>query len=117
MSGSAQVIANMAKWYGLKKAGIEGMGRVAGANMVNYARKQVVEEHVWEVQTGAAHGGLNAGAFWQNPFCLIIYLAHAVSYGVYLELANDGKHAVLEPTVNKFAPTIHKNAKRIMGVP
>ena len=41
------------------------------------------------------------------------FIAHAVEYGVYLELANDGKHQALRPTVNNFAIRYYTDAKRI----
>lgn len=32
------------------------------------------------------------------------FIAHAVEYGIYLELANDRKHEALRPTINKWGP-------------
>lgn len=111
MSGSAQVIANMYKWANMQKAGLDGMAKVAAANMQNWAR----ENRPWNDDTGNARAGLNGGSFWANPYILLIYIAHSMEYGVYLELANDSKNEILRPTAEKFAPQIHENAKKIMG--
>ena len=110
MSGSAQVIKNLYAWANMKKAGLEGLAKTSAAGMQTYAR----QNRPWKDQTGNARAGLNGGSFWQNPFCILIYLAHSMEYGPYLELANSSKNEILRPTVEKFAPEIHKNAKRIM---
>lgn len=36
----------------------------------------------------------------------LISLAHGVDYGIYLELCNEKKYAVIEPTIKKMAPEI-----------
>ncbi len=115
MAGSAEVIRNLYGWYNMKRAGMEGLGKVTASNMVNYARKRVVNDHVWIPRTGAAHGGLHGDTFWQNPFVLLVYIAHAVEYGIYLELAHDRKHAILEEARNKYSNKFLENAKRIMN--
>jgi hypothetical protein len=43
-----------------------------------------------------------------------IYLAHTVDYGVYLELANDQRFAVIDPTLEHMAPIIYRGYARIM---
>jgi hypothetical protein len=112
MAGGAEVIRNLYAWAREKKAGIEAVGRVSASNIQNYARKN----KRWIDRTGMARAGLNAGNFWQSPEVMIIYLAHAVSYGVYLELCNDGKYAILEEAINKYREDIHKNLKKVMGI-
>ena len=42
-------------------------------------------------------------------------LYHTMSYGAYLELANNRQHAVLEPTVRGLAPEFMAGIKRIYG--
>ena len=42
-------------------------------------------------------------------------IAHGVEYGVYLELANDGKHQALRPTINKFVKPFKSAATELMG--
>ena len=111
MSGLPGVLGNLNKWAVEKKVGLEGLGRVGATNMQNYARKN----RLWKDQTGDARRELHGGSFWQNPFMLIIFMAHGVEYGIFLELAKDGKYAILEPTVNKYSKEIYENAKRIMG--
>ena len=111
MSGLPGVLGNLNKWAVEKKVGLEGLGRVGATNMTNYARKN----KRWQDRTGNARAGLHGSSFWQNPFMLIIFMAHGVEYGIFLELAKDGKYAILEPTVNKYSKEIYENAKRIMN--
>jgi len=111
MSGLPIVLGNLNKWAVEKKVGIEGLGRVAATSMTNYAR----QNKRWQDRTGNARAGLHGNSFWQNPFMLIIFIAHAMEYGIFLELAHDGKYAILEETANKYSKEVHENAKRIMN--
>jgi len=110
MAGLGNVLGNLNKWAQMKRTGLEGLGKVSAQNMQNYARTN----KRWKDITGNARAGLNGGSFWQNPFMLMVFIAHSMEYGIYLELANDGKYDILQPTVNQFAPKIHESAKRIM---
>jgi predicted peptidase len=110
MSGSAKVIANLYKWATEKKTGCEAVSVVTAANMVNYAK---VNKR-WKCQSGHARGKLHGGAYWENPETLKTYIAHGVSYGVFLELANDGKYAILEESINKYKDVWFKSIKRII---
>ena len=111
MSGLPGVLGNLNKWAVEKKVGLEGLGRVGATNMTNYARKN----KRWQDRTGNARAGLHGSSFWQNPFMLIIFIAHAMEYGIFLELAHDGKYAILEEAANSQSKTIYEGAKRIMN--
>ena len=111
MSGSAQVIANIYKWAAEKKIGCEAVCRVNAANMENYGK---VNKR-WQDITGNARAGLHGGYFWENTEVLKTFIAHSADYGVYLELANDGKYAILQPTINKFKDTWFKSIERVMN--
>ena len=111
MSGSAKVIANLYKWATEKKTGCEAVSVVTAANMVNYAK---VNKR-WQDRTGNARAGLHGGYFWENTEVLKTFIAHAMDYGVFLELANDGKYAILQPTINKFKDTWFKSIERVMN--
>ena len=109
MSGLPQVLANLERWEKKKKAGCTGVARVTAANMQNYAR----ERAPWIDDTRHARQGLHGGSFWDN-FFLFAYIAHAVEYGVYLELAHDRHYAILEETANKFRDEFYKSIEIIM---
>jgi hypothetical protein len=109
MAGLNQVLGNLKRWEQQKKAGCTGVAKVTAANMQNYAR----ERAPWINITGNARAGLHGGSFWDN-FFLYSYIAHAVEYGVYLELANDGNYAILEESRDKFAESFYKSIEMIM---
>jgi hypothetical protein len=109
MSGLPQVLANLEKWGKEKKAGCTGVARTTASQMQNYAR----QNRRWQDQTGNARAGLHGGSFWENAF-LYAYIAHAVEYGVYLELAHDRKYQILEETANKFRDEFYKSIEIIM---
>lgn len=113
MAGSGQVIKNMYGWATALKfgpSGIEALARVTAANMQNYARTN----YRWKPQTGKAHGGLHGGSFWDNPFMLMVFIAHSVEYGIYLELAHDRKYQILEEARDKFKDSFFQGIKKIM---
>lgn len=110
MSGSQTVIANMYKWAQLKRAGVEGVSKIAASQAQNYARTH----KRWNDITGNARAGLNGGSFWETMAILKIFMAHSVDYGVYLELAHDRKYQILEEAINKVKDDWFNAVKKIM---
>ena len=110
MSGFPEVAANLNKWLFLKHAGVEAVAKVSAKTMQNYARR----EKRWVDRTGNARAGLTGGSFWQTPETMLIFLAHTMEYGVWLELCNSGVYSILEESVNVHRQEIFNNIKRIM---
>jgi hypothetical protein len=116
MAGLMGVLGNLNKWAASKKMALEALGKTVGANMEahakTYAPWQPVNPKPWKY-SGKARRELTGGFFWDGPNG-ISYIAHTVEYGKWLELANDGKYAILKPTRDKFAERAFKAAERIM---
>jgi hypothetical protein len=110
VSGSKQVIANMMKWAVEKKIACEAVSAVTAANMQNHARIN----KKWQDITGNAKAGLHGGYFWENTQILKLYIAHSMEYGIWLELANDSKYAILDPTIKEYQDKWFKSIGRIM---
>lgn len=110
MSGLNEVLANLYKWATEKRAGVDAVSKVTASNMQNFARLN----RPWKDQTGNARAGLNGGSYWENAEILKIYIAHSMEYGVFLELANSGNYAILEPTIREFQDKWYNAIKRIM---
>lgn len=78
--------------------------------MQNTAREQAP----WTDRTGNARSGLfataEADAGRQH---VVIYLSHAadLDYGVWLELANSGWHAIILPTMERHYPELKARLK------
>jgi len=109
-----QVLTNLEKWHQEKRAGCEAIARNIAAKAQGKARA-LPKEQSWQDRSGNARQGLKGGMQWDSFTALIIYLAHSVDYGPYLELCNDGKHAVLEKTLNSLRKELYDSLKRIMN--
>ena len=110
MAGSAEVIKNLYNWANMKKAGVEGATKVAAASMQTYAR----QNKPWKDQTGNARAGLHGGYLWEKPDYLKAYIAHSVSYGLYLEMAHDRKNKILEEARDSVKDSWYNSVKKIM---
>ena len=93
----------------------------AGAVVLLYAgtKATVIESDMkvkrpWGDDTNAAKDRLNVSVSQPNPNIIRMTLAHGVNYGIWLELANEKKYAIIAPTVNKFAPEIVEDLRGIM---
>jgi hypothetical protein len=71
----------------------------------------------WEDRTGNARSGLFAIAEQAATDLTTIYLSHGhtVYYGVFLELCNGGKYAIILPTIQRNLPEIERQLKRLLA--
>lgn len=74
-------------------------------------------QHPWQNRTGDAERGLYATIAGVEDDRLVIYLYHSVYYGVYLETAErfHGKYAIINPTMQRFAPKLTRDLQGIMN--
>src|SRR5690606_40915510 len=93
MAGGDRVIANLDRWVDRKQAAMVALARRWSVDLEGQMR----DTAPWTDRTGAARAGLFSDVR-VGPDELSIILAHGVDYGVYLELANNGKYAILWPT-------------------
>ena len=106
-----QVLTNLDKWHQEKRAGCEAIAR----NITGKIQKKARKEAIWQDRSGDARKGLMGGTQWDSFTALIIYLAHSMEYGPYLELCNDGKYAIIEKTINSFRKELYDSLKRVMN--
>lgn len=66
----------------------------------------------WTNRTESALAEVFSGAINEDGE-IGFFLAHAVDYGVYLELANDRKHEALRPIIMDLYPEFEKDLKEI----
>lgn len=68
---------------------------------------------VWTDRTGNARQTL-----WSEVFdfidVIVLAFGHGVSYGVFLELANQGRYAIITPALDYFAPKIWRDATELV---
>jgi len=111
LKGTPTVMGNLDRWYAEKRAGIEAIGR----NIAAKATAKAKTDRPWKDRTSHARQGLKGGTQWDSTTALIIYLAHSVDYGPYLELCNDGRFAVIEKTLNSFRAELLTSVKAILN--
>lgn len=68
----------------------------------------------WTNRTGNARQKLNGDAYWVDSKILETVLAHQMDYGVWLELANGKKYAILEKSMKEVAPELIKQYQRLV---
>lgn len=91
------------------KAALKVYGDTVGKKMEVHAKSN----RKWTDQTGNARNGLQGGAesTGNGVRCKI---QHGVYYGIYLEMCNERRYAILEPTVKAIAPEAIKGLANIL---
>jgi hypothetical protein len=107
--GAAEIKRNMEDHFARRIAALQALGGHYASKMEQEAK----QDAPWQDRTGHARQGLFGEAKAENTI-LKVRLAHSVDYGVYLELCNSGKYAILEPTVQKNAPQFFRDAERVL---
>lgn len=69
----------------------------------------------WTDRTGNARQTLNTEVQRMGQDMVTIILAHGVSYGIFLELANGGAYQVIAPTIDVFGPRIWADVQSILS--
>lgn len=110
----------------MRRGGIivhDGIGPVvaymAGAVVANVAEAMKegearVEAHArsnapWSDITGRARNGLTARVYMEGGE-VVLELAHSVDYGYWLEVIQEGRFAVIMPTLEALGPDILRDA-------
>ena len=104
------------------KQNLDKMSVKLGAVILMYAatKASVIESQMktkrpWTDRTGMAKMMLSAKVSQPNEDIVRITCAHGVDYGIWLELANEKKYAIIEPTINEEGPLIIKDLNNIMS--
>lgn len=69
----------------------------------------------WTDRTGNARQGLNGFAEDVSATLVEIYLAHKMDYGVWLELKNSGRYAIILPTLENHYSAIFSMLQRVLS--
>lgn len=67
----------------------------------------------WTDRTGNARQGLTGFVDDVSQTMVIIYLAHRMDYGVYLELAHQARYAIIMPTLEAHYKPIWDHLKEV----
>lgn len=86
-----------------KKAGLYALLDNWGGQLEGYAKTHAP----WMDRTGHARQSLHGGVESAGDE-LVLYLSHGVDYGIWLELKNSGKYAIVRPTVEAHLSRIRQ---------
>jgi len=100
--------------YDRRRAALYALSLRYAAEALNDFRAKQSGNAYWENRTGTARDLVFSSAF-QDDNIVGWYIAHGVEYGVYLELANDGAHQALRPTIEEFVGPFFKDAKSLFA--
>lgn len=103
-------VADGIKWSGDLSGNLKGLNRRNQAAMVATAKLFAprIQAHMrnnasWTDQTGNARNGLFTSVqVSKNQTAIVLY--HSVPYGVWLEVRWDGKYAIINPSIQYWAP-------------
>jgi hypothetical protein len=91
---------------------------MAVQNLAGPAESDLKTNAPWTDRTSVARNSLNARAEVLNTpqqTTVSLRLAHGVQYGIWLELKNAGKYAIVRPTAKVYQAKVRAAIKRIWG--
>lgn len=95
-----------------RRAAVYAKSLQYAAKALNYFRQQQANNKYWDNRTGTARDTMFAKAAFDDGD-IVWFMSHWVQYGIYLELANDGKHESIRPVINKYAPQFEKEIREL----
>lgn len=102
MAGEQEVIKNISNIFERRRAAVYALALRWAANTINYFRSHQAGNTFWENRTTTAMRLMFTKAFIDGDQVGFL-MAHMVEYGVYLELANNGKNEAIRPTMSRYS--------------
>lgn len=106
--GSNEVKKNLQAWADRQRAAVIALANTWAGQLEGRAKAAAP----WTDRTGNARNGL-FGSTEVKGNEVKIRLGHSMEYGIFLELANDGRFAVLKKTVDAAIPEISRDYKKL----
>lgn len=69
----------------------------------------------WTDRTGLAKANLRCTVSQPRKNLVRITLAHGVNYGIWLELANEKRYAIVKPTLDIYGPRVMSNFRNLLS--
>jgi len=107
-TGAAKVNKNLDDWADRQRAAVIMLAKNWAGQLEGRAKANAK----WTDRTSNARNGL-FGSTGIAGNEVQIYLGHSVEYGIFLELANDGRFAILKPTLDAAIPEINRDYKKL----
>lgn len=109
-----KVKRNISGIYERRRVAAYAISLEFAAIALNYFRAVQSGNKFWENQTNQAMNLFFTKAFKRGNV-LGWLAAHGISYGVYLELANDRRHEAIRPVIQRFAGRFFNAVKELYG--
>ena len=103
LKNEAELTKNFNLFGGQIKKVVHDLMDVTFNEMVTFAKTNAV----WTDRTGNARNSITSEDLSSGDV-VNFYLTIGVDYGIWLELANDGKYRILQPTLTIYEPRIMK---------
>lgn len=96
---------------------LDGKMRAAVTALVDYhgtrGEAQMKTEAPWTDRTSAARNGLFTTTIAEQRQWRLVF-AHAVNYGIWLEVANQGRYQIIMPTLLEIGADLMRNLDALM---
>jgi len=112
IEGLAEVKANIRSIYTRREVMSIALCRFYAAKVLQKFREDQIADKFWNNQTNTAYNAVFSGDINETD-AFGFFIAHAVEYGIYLELANDRQNEALRPTVEYFRNDFIRDLKEI----
>lgn len=103
-----EVIKGLSEKEAKTKAALGLYGDTVAKQMESYSKNNAP----WVDRTSIARKSLN-GSSSLNGDIVRCQISHGVDYGIYLEVCNEQKYAILEPTVKAIGPKALKGLSKL----
>ncbi|MBE6067764.1 MAG: hypothetical protein E7211_08740 [Clostridium lundense] len=96
---TGQVLQNLRRFDDRLRAALALDAQNIAIQMENWAK----ENANWQDRTGDARKYLKSHVKWEHVSELVVAIAHHKEYGIFLELANERKNAILEEAIRQYS--------------
>lgn len=105
-----KVLSKLTQMQTKTRTSLQIIANTAAAAMERYAKTNAV----WTDRTGNARQRLKGSTRWEEH-ALIAAISHNVDYGMWLELCNEKKYAILEKALNSQAQELLRSYQRFLN--
>lgn len=110
-TGGGQMLARLQEYDGKVKRALHVVAEYFAPIVESYAK----DNAPWTDRTGNARQGLTGSIQDISETVVHLYLSHKMDYGVYLELKNSGRYAIILPTLEAHYAEIKKRLDSIFS--
>jgi hypothetical protein len=108
--GTLDKMGSAVRTYGEK---VEDATEEVAKMLAQDIEKQMKARAPWKDQTGQARRKLEANVNRAARDVVELFIRHGVDYGVYLELSNNQRYAIIQPTMQRMYPVISRSLQGI----